>query len=92
VNVAVVLDCSRHLNRVVSIDAASRIALVEPGVVCDALRDAAEVHGLTFAPDPATHSRCTLGGMIGNNAYGPHSVMAGKTVENVEGPQHWPRG
>jgi FAD/FMN-containing dehydrogenase/Fe-S oxidoreductase len=84
VNVAVVLDCSRHLNRVVSIDAASRIALVEPGAICDTLRDAAEKHGLTFAPDPATHSRCTLGGMIGNNACGPHSVMAGKTVENVE--------
>ena len=63
---------------------AQRIALVEPGVVCDALRDAAEAHGLTFAPDPATHSRCTLGGMIGNNSCGPHSVMAGKTVENIE--------
>ena len=84
VNVAVVLDCSRHLNRVLSIDAANGIALVEPGAVCDTLRDAAEKHGLTFAPDPATHSRCTLGGMIGNNACGPHSVMAGKTVENVE--------
>ena len=62
----------------------ARIARVEPGVVCDALRDAAEAHGLTFAPDPATHSRCTLGGMIGNNSCGPHSVMAGKTVENIE--------
>ena len=60
------------------------LARVEPGVVCDALREAAEAHGLTFAPDPATHSRCTLGGMIGNNSCGPHSVMAGKTVENVE--------
>jgi hypothetical protein len=56
---------------------------VEPGAVCDALREAAERHGLTFAPDPATHSRCTLGGMIGNNSCGPHSVMAGKTVENI---------
>ncbi|MCX7892616.1 MAG: FAD-binding protein [Burkholderiales bacterium] len=84
VNVAVVIDASKHLNRVLAIDPASRTALVEPGVVCDALRDAAQAHGLTFAPDPATHSRCTLGGMIGNNSCGPHSVMAGKTVENVE--------
>ena len=52
--------------------------------MCDALRDAAEREGLTFAPDPATHSRCTLGGMIGNNSCGPHSLMAGKTVENIE--------
>jgi FAD/FMN-containing dehydrogenase/Fe-S oxidoreductase len=53
-------------------------------VVCDTLRAAAEAHGLTFAPDPATHSRCTLGGMIGNNSCGPHSVMAGTTVQNIE--------
>src|SRR5690606_20670224 len=59
-------------------------AVVEPGVVCDSLRNAAEVYGLTFAPDPSTHSRCTLGGMIANNSCGPHSVMAGKTLENVE--------
>lgn len=84
VNVAVVIDCSKYLNRVLEVDPAARRARVEPGTVCDALRDAAEVHGLTFAPDPATHSRCTLGGMIGNNSCGPHSVMAGKTVENIE--------
>ena len=84
VNVAVVLDCSKYLNRVLDIDARSRLARVEPGVVCDTLRDAAERHALTFAPDPATHSRCTLGGMIGNNSCGPHSLMAGKTVENIE--------
>ncbi len=84
VNVAVVMDASRHLDRVLEVDAASRTARVEPGVVCDSLRAAAERHGLTFAPDPATHSRCTLGGMIGNNSCGPHSVMAGKTVENIE--------
>jgi FAD/FMN-containing dehydrogenase/Fe-S oxidoreductase len=83
VNVAIVIDCSKYLNRVRSIDPQARLARVEPGVVCDALRDAAERHGLTFAPDPATHSRCTLGGMIGNNSCGPHSVMAGKTVENI---------
>ncbi len=83
VNAAVVIDCSKYLDRVLSIDAAAGIARVEPGAVCDALREAAEAHGLTFAPDPATHSRCTLGGMIGNNSCGPHSVMAGKTVENI---------
>ena len=84
VNVAVVIDSSKYLDRVLELDAASRTARVEPGVVCDALRGAAERYGLTFAPDPATHSRCTLGGMIGNNSCGPHSVMAGKTVENIE--------
>jgi FAD/FMN-containing dehydrogenase/Fe-S oxidoreductase len=84
VNVAVVIDASKHLDRVLEIDAAAMTARVEPGVVCDTLREAAEAHQLTFGPDPATHSRCTLGGMIGNNSCGAHSVMAGKTVENVE--------
>ncbi|KUZ75467.1 dimethylmenaquinone methyltransferase [Burkholderia ubonensis] len=84
VNVAVVADASKYFNRVVSVDPDAQTAIVEPGVVCDTLRDAAEAHGLTFAPDPATHSRCTLGGMIANNSCGAHSVMAGKTVENVE--------
>jgi FAD/FMN-containing dehydrogenase/Fe-S oxidoreductase len=84
VNVAVVVDASKYLNRIGSIDPAARTALVEPGVVCDALRHAAERHGLTFGPDPATHSRCTLGGMIGNNSCGAHSVMAGKTDDNID--------
>jgi FAD/FMN-containing dehydrogenase/Fe-S oxidoreductase len=84
VNVAVVADASKYVNRVISVDPESRTAIVEPGVVCDTLRDAAEKYGLTFAPDPATHSRCTLGGMIANNSCGAHSVMAGKTVENIE--------
>ena len=84
VNVAVVADASKYVNRVVSVDPVAGVAIVEPGVICDTLRDAAEAHGLTFAPDPATHSRCTLGGMIANNSCGAHSVMAGKTVENVE--------
>ncbi len=84
VNVAVVIDTSKYLDRVLELDAGARTARVEPGVVCDALRGAAERHGLTFGPDPATHSRCTLGGMIGNNSCGAHSVMAGKTVENIE--------
>lgn len=84
VNVAVVFDLSMHCNAILALDPQVGTALVEPGVVCDTLRDAAELHGLTFAPDPSTHSRCTLGGMIANNSCGPHSVMAGKTLENVE--------
>ncbi len=84
VNAAVVFDCSKYMDRVISVDAAACTALVEPGVVCDSLRAEAEKHGLTFGPDPATHSRCTLGGMIGNNSCGAHSVMAGKTAENIE--------
>jgi len=65
------------------IDPAQRIARVEPGVVLDDLRGAANAHGLTFAPDPATHTHNTVGGMIGNNSCGPHSVMGGMTVDNV---------
>jgi FAD/FMN-containing dehydrogenase/Fe-S oxidoreductase len=84
VNIAVVLDFSKYMRRVVSLDPAGRIARVEPGIVLDALRDQAEQHALTFAPDPATHSRCTLGGMIGNNACGVHALMGGKTVDNIE--------
>ncbi len=83
-NVAVILDMSRHLTRILEIDPVARTARVEPGVVLDDLRRAAEVHGLTFGPDPATHAWCTLGGMIGNNACGSHSLFAGKTVDNVE--------
>src|SRR3954469_6645582 len=84
VNVAVVIDCSKYLDRIVALDPEARAARVEPGVVGDSLREAAEAHGLTFGPDPATHSRCTLGGMVGNNSCGAHSVMAGKTAENIE--------
>lgn len=82
-NVAVVMDFSKYLNQVLEIDPVSRTALVQPGVVLDTLRETAEKHGLTFAPDPATHSHNTLGGMIGNNSCGPHSVMGGETVHNV---------
>jgi FAD/FMN-containing dehydrogenase/Fe-S oxidoreductase len=83
-NVAVVLDFSKHLDRILELDPQARRARVEPGVVLDRLRDAAEAHHLTFGPDPATHDHCTLGGMIGNNSCGVHSVMAGKTDDNVE--------
>ncbi len=83
-NVAVVLDGSRHLNRILEIDPERRLARVEPGVVLDDLRRAAGRHGLTFGPDPATHAWCTLGGMIGNNSCGAHSLTAGRTSDNVE--------
>jgi FAD/FMN-containing dehydrogenase/Fe-S oxidoreductase len=82
-NVAVVMDFSKYLNRVLEIDPVSRTARVQPGVVLDDLRDQAKQHGLTFAPDPATHNHNTLGGMIGNNSCGPHSVMGGETEANV---------
>jgi FAD/FMN-containing dehydrogenase/Fe-S oxidoreductase len=82
-NVAVVIDFSKHLNQVLEIDPKSRIARVQPGVVLDELRHQARGHGLTFAPDPATHNHNTLGGMLGNNSCGPHSVMGGTTADNV---------
>jgi FAD/FMN-containing dehydrogenase/Fe-S oxidoreductase len=83
-NVAVILDFSRYMSAILEIDPEKKIARVQPGVVLDNLRNAAEKHHLTFGPDPATHDRCTLGGMIGNNSCGVHSVMAGKTAENIE--------
>jgi len=83
-NVAVVLDFSKYMAKILEIDPARRVARVQPGVILDHLRNAAEKHHLTFAPDPATHDRCTLGGMIGNNSCGVHSVMAGKTDDNIE--------
>ncbi|HZZ17189.1 MAG TPA: FAD-binding and (Fe-S)-binding domain-containing protein, partial [Candidatus Sulfotelmatobacter sp.] len=83
-NVAVILDFSKYMARILEIDPVRRIARVQPGVVLDSLRAAAEKYHLTFAPDPATHDRCTLGGMIGNNSCGVHSVMAGKTDDNIE--------
>jgi FAD/FMN-containing dehydrogenase/Fe-S oxidoreductase len=84
VNVAVVFDYSRFMNSLDGIDPEARIARVQPGIVLDRLRDAAEVHHLTYAPDPATHSRCTLGGIIGNNSCGVHGLLGGKAVDNVE--------
>ena len=83
-NVAVVLDFSKYLNRILELDPEQRFARVQPGLVLDTLRDAAEKYGLTFAPDPSTHNRCTLGGMIGNNSSGTHSLMGGKVQDNIE--------
>ncbi len=82
-NVAVVLDFSKYMRRLVSLDPERKSAVVEPGIVLDRVREAAEQHHLTFAPDPATHSRCTIGGMIGNNSCGTHSVMGGLTANNI---------
>lgn len=82
-NVAVVIDHSKYLNSVLELDPDGRRARVQPGTVLDTLRSMAEQHHLTFGPDPATHDHNTLGGMLGNNSCGIHSVMSGKTVDNV---------
>ena len=82
-NVAVVLDFTKYMNRILDVDIENRVARVQPGVILDTLRARAEQHQLTFGPDPSTHSRCSLGGMIGNNSCGTHSLIAGKTVDNV---------
>ncbi|CAL8969597.1 putative protein [Propionicimonas sp. T2.31MG-18] len=79
----IVLDTSLSFNRVLDIDPASRTALVQPGVILDDLQAAAAPHGLRFGPDPSTHARCTLGGMIGNNACGSHAISYGRTADNV---------
>ena len=83
-NVAVLIDFSKYMHDIVSIDAVNKLATVQPGCVLDNLRDTAEQHGLTFGPDPATHDHNTLGGMLGNNSCGVHSVMAGRTSDNTE--------
>ena len=83
-NVAVVIDFSKHMNRILGIDWSTRQARVQPGCVLDDLRNAAERRNMTFGPDPATHNRNTLGGMIGNNSCGMHAQMAGKVEENID--------
>jgi len=84
VNDGVLLDFSKYMRALLHISPDEKLAQVEPGIVLDELRDAAKPYHLTFGPDPATHSRCTLGGMIGNNSCGIHSVMAGRTADNIE--------
>src|SRR5262249_3094497 len=83
-NVAVVLDFSKYMAQILELDPERRIARVQPGVILDHLRAEAEKRKLTFGPDPASHSRCTIGGMVGNNSCGVHSITAGKTDENIE--------
>ncbi len=75
-NVAVIIDMSKYLNRVVSLDPVKRLGRVQPGLILDDLIRRAQDFGLTFGPDPSTHNHCTLGGMLGNNSCGVHSVMA----------------
>ncbi len=81
----IVVDTLKHLNRVVSVDAEARTAVVEPGVVHADLQRAAAPYGLRFGPDPSTHTRCTIGGMIGNNACGSRALGYGRTSDNVVG-------
>nr|WP_296073146.1 FAD-binding and (Fe-S)-binding domain-containing protein [uncultured Actinoplanes sp.] len=81
----VVLDFSRHLNRVLEVDPVARTAVVEPGTVHAVLQKAVMPHGVRFGPDPSTHPRCTIGGMIGNNACGSRSLAYGRTSDNVAG-------
>ena len=83
VNRAVILDCSRYLNRIVEIDAAQRRCVVEPGIVLDELNRALKPHGLWFPVDISTASRATIGGMVGNNSCGARSLRYGNTRENV---------
>jgi FAD/FMN-containing dehydrogenase/Fe-S oxidoreductase len=80
-----VVDTARHLNKIIRVDPETRTAEVEPGVVQASLQTAAARYGLRFGPDPSTHARCTIGGMIGNNACGPRALAFGKTGDNVLG-------
>ncbi|SFS03483.1 FAD/FMN-containing dehydrogenase [Granulicella pectinivorans] len=82
-NAAVIMDFSKYMNTMGPVDPVTRTVEVQPGIVLDRVRESAEKFALTFAPDPATHSRCTLGGMIGNNSCGVHALMGGKTVDNI---------
>src|SRR5436305_378705 len=88
-NVAVIIDFTKYMNRVIEINAQEKLARVEPGLVLDELQKQARKHGLIFGPDPATHSHCAIGGMLGNNSCGVHSVMAefygggARTSDNV---------
>ena len=82
-NVAVIVDFSKYLNQIIEINPQEKYAWVQPGCVLDKLRNRANEFNLTFGPDPSTHEYCNLGGMIGNNSCGVHSVMAGRTVDNV---------
>src|SRR5215469_12392255 len=82
-NVAVIIDFSKYLNQIIELNPKEKYAWVQPGVVLDHLRKRANQFDLTFGPDPSTHEYCNLGGMIGNNSCGVHSIMAGRTVDNV---------
>src|SRR4051794_20825189 len=82
-HVAVVIDMSKDMNKVLEVDPHRKIARVQPGCILDTMRRQAEQHHLTFAPDPSTHNHCCIGGMLGNNSCGIHSMMGGRTVDNI---------
>jgi FAD/FMN-containing dehydrogenase/Fe-S oxidoreductase len=84
-NVAVVMDWSKYLHHIVELNIENKFARVQPGTICDTLRNAAKPHTLTWGPDPATHDHCTFGGMLGNNSCGVHAQMAGKAADNLLG-------
>ena len=83
VGAGVVLDFSRHLNRVLSVDPEARTAVVEPGAILDDITAAAAGHGLRFGPDPSSHARASIGGSIGNNACGARALRYGRAADNV---------
>jgi FAD/FMN-containing dehydrogenase/Fe-S oxidoreductase len=82
-NIAVVMDWTKYLNNILEMNLEEKYARVQPGTICDSLRNAAKPHTLTWGPDPATHNHCTFGGMLGNNSCGAHAQMGGKAVDNV---------
>src|SRR2546423_13582110 len=84
VNAGLMLDFATYYNQILEINPEQETATVQPGLVLDELQKQTRKHNLMFGPDPATHSRCTFGGMIGNNSCGPHSVLAGRTADNIE--------
>lgn len=84
IGTGIVLDFAQHLNRVVSLDPEAATAVVEPGAILDVLQLRAAPFGLRFGPDPSTHARATIGGMIGNNACGSRALAYGRTSDNVE--------
>ena len=83
IGAGLVIDCSKYLNRILEIDSVGRSARVQPGVILDQLNIALAPHGMQFGPDVATASRANLGGMIGNNSAGSHSIVHGKTIDHV---------
>lgn len=83
-NYTVIIDSSKYCNAFLAIDLDRRLATVEPGIVLDEVQKRCRPHGLRFGPDPSTHNHNSIGGMIGNNSAGPHSIVAGVTSHNVE--------
>jgi len=83
-NNAVVIDYTKYLNRILELNPHEKYAVVEPGVICDQVVDASRPYNLTYTAQPATHSRCVFGGMLGNNSCGAHAQMGGKAVDNTE--------